>query len=1042
MAYELDLHPRRVCYISPLNMRYLRFPYPLSIPGILIACLLLLSAPRLSGQQQYLFSHLGVRDGLASNVAMAIEQDPKGYMWIATMGGLERYDGQRFLLYRHKKDDTTSIPNDNVMALRLDKHNRLWVLCQYNKIGYIDLNELHYHPVQVDMPEAVLARQEGRIHTDLEGHVMLFSRYMDPVTYDETTHVFTRTANPFETPKGWSAINMLEDPVTHTYYLGSDSGLVKYDPAHHTLSYRDHNTDHDSIIARYGHLKPGLPVIRDRNGRFWVNSWPPDGAFSFFSFDMKTGREQTWADLISKTLHREYYEVHQIHEQKDGTLWISGVNALLTLRKNGHSFENMKTNLANEFAIYFDIVNDLFEDREDNIWLATDKGIYRFNPAGQMFHTIVNKRPEKDSAYTPEVTDILQLKNKDILVSTWGSGLFAYDSTFHPVDRWYVRQGLRLGEGGTWCILQRPNGDLWRGEQAGILMISHAATQTTERIIPPACENSTIRQIAEDRNGDIWLGTQRGKLVKWQAATNTFSIIQDLHSRVYRLYVDGKGDLWACTFQSGLFHIRTTDGAILHHYTSEGPDGRKLPDIGASDVIQYSDSIYAVASNTLCLLNIRTGNIRPVEHGDGIPFEGVENVVRDRHGYMWITTRDGICRLNTRNQIRNVFQEEDGISPNAFQLAATGTLSDGRIVLGTAHDIVVFQPGEVGGSLAGPPDVEITNIAVSNKWLSMDSVSRLHELELPYGDNAVRIAFSTLTYFWSFGIIYKMDGLDKDWITMQSNEAVYNWLPPGHYTFRIYARNADDAISPHIRELHITVKSPFWRTWWFLGFLLLAGAALLYWLDRQRMQRKEALEKIRSNISGNLHEEVNKALQNINVLSEIARIKADKDPQQSINYINEIHHQSHNMIIAMDDMLWSIDPVNDSMDRAIDRMKEFAGALSRRHGARIGLEAEETFRTLRPDMNIRHEFLLIYKLALRLLVEEMKVASVLIQLDYQRSHLHLTLFSSGAHMDDRNNRCMRLLEEMRSRAQSIQGNLEMQYDEKGTAILLICPSTS
>jgi streptogramin lyase len=835
---------------------------------------------------------------------------------------------------------------------------------------------------------------------------------------------------------------MLEDSVTHAYYLGSDSGLAKYDPARHTLSYRDHNIDHDPIVARYGHLKPGLPVIHDRNGRFWVNSWPPDGTFSFMSYDLRTGREQTWADLISKKLHREYYEVHHVHEQKDGTLWISGVNALLTLRKNGHEFENMKTNLANEFAIYFDIVNGFFEDREENIWLATDKGIYRFNPSGQLFHTIVNKRPEKDSAYTPEVTDILQLKNKDILVSTWGSGLFAYDSAFHPVDRWYVRQGLHLGEGGTWCIHQRPNGDIWRGEQAGILMISHAATRTTERIIPPACENSTIRQITEDRNGDLWLGTQRGKLVKWTAATNTFSIIQDLHSRVYRLYVDWKGDLWACTFQNGLFHIRTADGAILHHYTSGGPGGGKLPDIGASDIIQYSDSVYAVASNTLCLLNIRTGDIHLVEHGEGIPFEGVENIVRDKKGFMWITTRDGICRLNSHNQIRNVFQEEDGISPNAFQLAATGTLSDGRIVMGTAHDIVVFQPGEVGGSLASPPDVEITNIAVSNKWLPMDSVSRLTELELPYGDNSVRIAFSALTYFWSFGILYKMENLDKDWIPMQSNEAVYNWLPPGHYTFRIYARNADDAISPHIRELHITVKSPFWRTWWFLGFLLLAGAALLYWLDRQRMQRKEVLEKIRSKISGGLHEEVNKALQNINVLSEIARIKADKEPQQSINYINEIHHQSHNMIIAMDDMLWSIDPANDSMDRAIDRMKEFAGALSRRHGARIGLEADTTFRALRLDMNTRHEFLLIYKLALRLLVEELKVTSVLVQLDYQRPHLHLTLFSSGTHMDDRNNRCIRLLEEMRSRAHSIGGTLEMQYDEKGTAILLICPSIS
>jgi glucose-6-phosphate-specific signal transduction histidine kinase len=240
--------------------------------------------------------------------------------------------------------------------------------------------------------------------------------------------------------------------------------------------------------------------------------------------------------------------------------------------------------------------------------------------------------------------------------------------------------------------------------------------------------------------------------------------------------------------------------------------------------------------------------------------------------------------------------------------------------------------------------------------------------------------------------------------------------------------------------VHILVKGPFWRTWWFLGFVLLALAAFLYWLDRQRMQKKAAMESMRSEISRNLHEEVNQALQNINVLSEIARIRAQKHPQQSISYIDEIHHKSHNMIIAMDDMLWSIDPANDTMDKAIDRMREFAGALSRRENVRIEVQADDEVRTLRPDMKIRHEFLLIYKLALRMLVEEIKVSTVLAQLDYQRPHLHLTIFSSELGSDLRNTRYFRLLEEMRSRAQAIHGTLEIQYEHRGAAILLICPS--
>src|SRR5690242_20192020 len=107
----------------------------------------LLVCTRLPAQQQYLFSHLGMRDGLASNVVNALQQDSKGYIWIATMSGLERYDGQDFMLWHHRSEGSrNSLPNDIVLGIRLDKKNRLWVLCQYNKLGYIDLDQLLYHP--------------------------------------------------------------------------------------------------------------------------------------------------------------------------------------------------------------------------------------------------------------------------------------------------------------------------------------------------------------------------------------------------------------------------------------------------------------------------------------------------------------------------------------------------------------------------------------------------------------------------------------------------------------------------------------------------------------------------------------------------------------------------------------------------------------------------------------------------------------------------------------------------------------------------------
>ena len=127
----------------------------------------------------------------------------------------------------------------------------------------------------------------------------------------------------------------------------------------------------------------------------------------------------------------------------------------------------------------------------------------------------------------------------------------------------------------------------------------------------------------------------------------------------------------------------------------------------------------------------------------------------------------------------------------------------------------------------------------------------------------------------------------------------------------------------------IVVNPPFWKTWWFFCLLALLIAAVFYWLDQQRVNKLVALQNVRTEIAGNLHEEVNTTLNNINLLSEMARIKADKDVDRSKEYIDQISDKSHNMIIAMDDILWTIDPRNDSMEKSLLRMMEFADALEK-----------------------------------------------------------------------------------------------------------------
>lgn len=987
-------------------------------------------------QQEYLFSHISTREGLASNDVIAVQQDKEGFIWIATLNGLQRYDGSRLLTFRHRADDTTTIPGNKIVFMQMDTKNRLWLLCDDNDVGYFNTIDFTFHPVQVAAGTSAIKRAEGHLFIDEEGNIFLRLSGQSLLQFDETTNAFSTDNALFSLPSKWHAVWLYLDQQQHNYWIACDSGLVKFNPKTKALSYRNHNSDNDVVINQYAALTHTSYPYLDSKGRFWIVSWPPSG-LSVYSFNLYTKQQERREVALGKLLRYVYYEIDGIQELKDSTLWFTGYNLLATFNNKENNFRIFKNDLPGEYSIHYDMVYQLYEDLEKNIWVCTNTGLYRFNPSAQLFRTISLKRPGKDSFYTPDVADIMQTKTGDILVSTWGSGIFSYDSSLEPKHLLYVDESFKKNNLFTWCTHQRANGDIWSGHQSGTLFIIHANTkQPIDKLQLPVFENSTIRQIAEDKTGNLWLGTQKGLLIKWDATSNTFTLVQRLQSIVYRLYIDRQGNVWACTQKNGVYKINVSDGSIALHYTAEGDAARRLMGVGADDIVQYDDSLYIIASGGLNILNIKTNTIRYFNVNSDIFSNTVSNIVVDKQGLLWVTTQSGLFSINLKNKAVVHYEESDGLQNNFFNPASATVLNDGRIALGTSHNFIVFNPGEIMQTGAVPPSVKITGFTLMNEALSLDSLAKQKAIVLPYSQNSITIAFSTLHYQNSYGILYMLEGLDKEWVSAKNNEAIYSYLPPGTYTFKIKAVNANNTFSNEVTTLSIVVQAPFWKTWWFYSLLLLAGIAFLYWLDRERMKRKAVLQNMRSNISGSLHEEINNALQNINVLSEIARIKADKEPEQSKNYIDEIHHKCNSLIEAMDDMLWSIDPANDTMAHTISRMKEIAHTISYRYNTAIQVHNDDKVIQLKPDMRRRHELMIIYKMALQLLAAQMRARTILVELSFIKSHVQLNMFAAGVKLNS-NNTVQETIRSLKAKTATLKSSLEVQADDKGVGIILL-----
>jgi ligand-binding sensor domain-containing protein len=1004
--------------------------------GHLLFCLsfLFISIGHLSAQsRQYLFSHLGTRDGLASDNVLSSQQDEKGYIWIATNNGLQRYDGQRFLTFRHESNNQLSIPQGAILGMKLDKRNRLWLLCAGFKVGYLNIDDFTFHEVAIRYSMEDLNKLEGNLYIDNHGNLVLVAVRKAIFTYNEEKKEFSQKQDLVKIPQLWKPVHISQDK-NDNFWIGCDSGLVKFNPATKLISYRGQNSENDDIIKRFGQDRSVVFTYIDDINRFWITIWPETG-MHIKSYDQHSGKLLEWQSEISRSVKGRYFELRSITRLKDGSTWFAGRNLFAKLNPAGTGVEHVNPDAGGEFSIRYDDVNHLFEDREMNTWISTDKGLYRFNPSAQLFQAVVNKRPGNDSAYTPEVTDIIQLKNGEIYVSTWGNAVFSYNSNFVPVSD--KKLGLSRGKGEmmTWCIHERPNGDIWRGHQGGSLFVYNAANRSTLKIQDTVFENSTIRQIVEDRNMNLWIGTQRGYLVKADPVTKKFRLLQKLQSPVSRMLADSSNYIWVCTTSNGVFKINATSGVQEAHYTTSGKAGKSLRTNNASDILQYNDSMFIIAGNGLNILNARTGNIQYFNTENGLPTNDVTNLVIDRRGYIWMTTGVGVVSYHIAKEKMSTYNEMDGVHTNSFNISSSTILKDGRIAFGTAHDVLVFDPLKVTVEDYVAPRVEISGFSVMNKSLPIDSIIKSGTVELQYDRNAIMAEFSSLTYQNVYPIYYKMENLDKYWIESGGlKQAIYNYIPPGKYTLKVACKNVSGKIG-QVTSLDIIVRAPFWKTTWFYSLISLGLIGIFFWLDKLRILRLKSEQQIRSDIAGNLHEEVNTTLQNINVLSEIAGMKAHSQPEKSQEYIYEIQQKSRNMVIAMNDVLWSIDPANDSMPKTLERLHELAESLKSRHGVEVVVQTDDTLAKLKLTMKKRVDLILFYKLAMVTLIEELHAQKTYVHLNRNKSQLILKIDSPGTLLA-RTNAVSRNIAEMKTRANAIHGKFEFTGTENGISVIL------
>jgi ligand-binding sensor domain-containing protein len=997
-------------------------------------------------RKEYVFTNFSTSNGLASNIVTSIIQDEKGYMWFGTINGLQRFDGNKFLNFKSIPADSSTIPTNNIRGLFYDSKKRLWLIGHNNAVGLFNTSRFIYRaaPLQNKGKEKVFLSKHLMEAPD--GGLILFEEKGNIYRFDEKTHQFVLENQLIQLPPKWKHNRITWDRFSRKYWVATDSGLVVYNPATKLLSYRGHNAEHDPVIKRFENERGILNVAVLPNNAIGFYAQSTASALPLLYY-YNRGTNNATITNPGKDLNLNYYEIHGLLQQKSGNLWIHGVYMFTQWLPDQKLFLPLPNSYQGEQSIKFNYANYTFEDRENNIWIATDNGLFLFNPAAQVFNSFSLIRPEEKDYIERGVLSmaIQQTRNENLWIGTWGRGLFYFDKHFNPIEAptplkalqkditvWDIHEHLSTGK--LWFTLEN---------QGNNAMVYSPTKKTVEWINNSIFGTEPIRQIAEDKEGNLWFGTQGGLLVKWDQrlakgdVTKGYIMVAQT-GNIRKLYVDWQGIVWAVTNSAGLLKVDPRSNKVLKNFEEDAPKGYALTTNELCDALQYDDSTLIVAAGTVNLINLKNDKVTHITTANGLPSNTAVSILKDKKGVLWFGMTSGLCRVNLERNIFIPYDRRDGIPYDNFEPNRALSLKDGRLVFGTDQNLVSFDPLKAVQS-EQPTKPVLTSFRLANKPLLIDSVLKEDEVTLQYNSSSIYIEFSNLHFFRQKKLryYYKLKNLDEDWILADAgNHAQYNYIPPGSYTFQVKSVNEDGVSSAEYATLEIVVKPPFWRTGLFYALLTLLALLILFLIDKERLKRLRAVHQMRSQIAGDLHKDLHVTLSDINVLSAMAKIKVDKDINRSKDYIDTISHKSRDMMESMEDILWTLDPENDSMEKMLLRMKEYTDGFKNTHNIAIEFNSNKNIDNLMLDMRCRHEFLLFYKHALAFMIEQVSCTHIIVSLEYIKNKLTLKLQADCLTESNYKHAVTPVWQEMHRRAEALNASLDITSNKKKAYIFL------
>ena len=792
--------------------------------------------------RDYYFERVGGAHGLAQNTVTALAQDADGFIWVGTQGGLHRFDGQQYTLYRQDPRDPGSLPDSFITALARDDAHGLWIGTYSQYVARLDLDS---------------------------GHIRRYGSDPGSGGHASGRQVFAVLAEPAAIWIGTVAGLDRLDPVSgrHSRVIALPSRVLAGQPqallrdAQGSLWYATaaglYRLDRDGRPATpVGPAMPLRALLRDRSGRIWAGG----NAGLFLVSDRRT--------LLSVWPRAGEMggDVRALAEAPDGHLWLSIAAAgLRRFDPSSGETQTLRQDAALPASLPEDAVNALLIDNAGLLWVGGHlHGAAVADSRGARFRYLVDldRNHGNPQMLDNSIRAIVQTRDHRLWLASDDGRLLRYDRTRGFEDFSTLLQPP-AGHHGPWRVMafaDSGDGMPWLATTAGLFRLD-PDIPALQPVAIPGIDAPFLRSLAIGRDGTLWLGTNDAGLVRFKpdashVTAGTAQRIEFLdgdprglsHPAVHTLLVDRDGRIWIGTGH-GLDLLDPRTGRVRHFRQQSHGEGLAGNLVRA--LWQGTDGVVWVGSHG-GLNRIDTavdGTVRisqPLALAlAGQPLPVVFSLVADSAGRLWMGTDRGLLRFTPRTGTLRRYGVADGLQDLEFNGGAAAVMDDGRLAFGGVSGLNLFDPVHTPDSQWQPPLRLLAAQIGAKSGDDTRPAMTAGKLELPESAGILRLRIGALDYLGNARIRYRyrIDGLDRGWIDNDNRSVItYTLLPAGHYLFRAQSTNHDGVWNPQELRLPIVVTPPLWRHPLALaGYALLAALLLLVlwlrWRGRRRRER-------------------------------------------------------------------------------------------------------------------------------------------------------------------------------------------------------------